>query len=763
MEFKAHIEKLVGAANWSKWKRQIELLLRHNDVHDVVCRDRECPRLPAEASAEAISAYEKAQKDFIKDDYLAQLILVGNMDDSNAELTSVCTTSKSVWEKWLSVYEQSSGQRLDRLMEKFFRSEKELEDDIASHIAKLQRNFSELNDELRRVAKTTLPDLLLMSRIMSTLSSEYFEFKSVWESVPIEERSVNKLTERLRLIEMRLPSKSTDSTALVVTRKKVFKKPERKCYVCRKPGHLAKDCWKKGSKPKVEGDAFVCTVEGVPESEVWIADSGASAHMTKYKNCFVDFTKFVSPKPVYVGNSDAIMAYGHGTVIIEIKVNSKWKKHHLTEVWYVPDISKNLFSISQTLKRGFKFQASKDECSLLRDDRARLKGVRTVHGLYALEMRVLYPKVCVASADQSLQLWHERLCHQNKAHVKVILRKYQIKSDVKDSQICDGYCYGKPNRRPFGTRKQRTTTPGELINIDVCGPMQQQSLGGAKYYVCFKDDFTKYRRVFFMQSRNEVSKCLETLPNEAKNTAHMIKEVLSDGGGEVVNSTVKIFLEKSEISSHMEIVKQPLQTPEADMEKEIEEISYNAEDTEETLVQQSSRNLRDRSILKMPAKFDSFVLLAEHIEPEAYKEAMASEDSDKWLAAMKEELESLSNNNTWILVNLPSDRKAIASQAAKEAIWLNNLLKELCCVTSVPSLQMDIQSAIRLVKNPEFHNRTKHIDIRYKFIREQYENKQLNVINCSSEVQAANILTKPLAKDRFLKLKLMLGMYNFGN
>ncbi|GFQ99417.1 retrovirus-related Pol polyprotein from transposon TNT 1-94 [Trichonephila clavata] len=91
----------------------------------------------------------------------------------------------------------------------------------------------------------------------------------------------------------------------------------------------------------------------------------------------------------------------------------------------------------------------------------------------------------------------------------------------------------------------------------------------------------------------------------------------------------------------MELVKKLLQTPEADVEKEMEEISCNAEDTEETLVQQSSRNLRDRSILKMPAKFDSFVLLAEHIEPETYKEAMASEDSDKWLAAMKEELESI--------------------------------------------------------------------------------------------------------------------------
>ncbi|GFX39692.1 retrovirus-related Pol polyprotein from transposon TNT 1-94 [Trichonephila clavipes] len=177
-----------------------------------------------------------------------------------------------------------------------------------------------------------------------------------------------------------------------------------------------------------------------------------------------------------------------------------------------------------------------------------MKGVRTVHGLHALEMRVLHPEisaeVCVALAYKSLQLWHERLCHQSNAHVRDILRKYRIKSDVKDSKICDGCCYGKQCRRPFGTRKQRATTPGELISVDVCGPMQQQSLGGAKFYVCFKDDFTKYRRVFFMQSKNEVSKYLETFLNEAKNVGHMVQDVLSDGGEEVINSTVKIILGK---------------------------------------------------------------------------------------------------------------------------------------------------------------------------------------------------------------------------
>ncbi|GBN68867.1 Retrovirus-related Pol polyprotein from transposon TNT 1-94 [Araneus ventricosus] len=103
-----------------------------------------------------------------------------------------------------------------------------------------------------------------------------------------------------------------------------------------------------------------------------------------------------------------------------------------------------------------------------------------------------------------------------------------------------------------------------------------------------------------------------------------------------------------------------------------------------------------------------------------------------------------------------------ASQAAKEAIWLGNLLSELRCVSTIPVLQMDNQSSIRLVKNPEFHSRAKHIDIRYKFIREQYQTKQLDVVYCSSEMQAADIFTKPLVKDRFLKLRKLIGMHNFG-
>ncbi|GBM45837.1 hypothetical protein AVEN_64301-1, partial [Araneus ventricosus] len=85
---------------------------------------RECPSLPDEASAELISAYEKGQKAFVKDDSLAQLILVGNIYGSNDELVATCNNAESVWERSLPVYEQNSGQRLNRLMEQFFGARK---------------------------------------------------------------------------------------------------------------------------------------------------------------------------------------------------------------------------------------------------------------------------------------------------------------------------------------------------------------------------------------------------------------------------------------------------------------------------------------------------------------------------------------------------------------------------------------------------------------------------------------------------------------
>ena len=99
-------------------------------------------------------------------------------------------------------------------------------------------------------------------------------------------------------------------------------------------------------------------------------------------------------------------------------------------------------------------------------------------------------------------------------------------------------------------------------------------------------------------------------------------------------------------------------------------------------------------------------------------------------------------------------------EAGKEAIWVHRLLVELGYRkknTAVP-LRADNQGAIALTSNPEFHRRIKHIDVRYHWIREAVETKQIDVIYVSTKDMAADGFTKPLAPQAFEDFLLMIGM-----
>ena len=97
--------------------------------------------------------------------------------------------------------------------------------------------------------------------------------------------------------------------------------------------------------------------------------------------------------------------------------------------------------------------------------------------------------------------------------------------------------------------------------------------------------------------------------------------------------------------------------------------------------------------------------------------------------------------------------------AACQGIWLSQLLAELKSEERTTFiLKMDSQSAIALGKNPVFHERSKHIDVRFHFIRECVGDGKLDIEHVRTEEQIADILTKPLARDRFCELREKLGI-----
>lgn len=98
-----------------------------------------------------------------------------------------------------------------------------------------------------------------------------------------------------------------------------------------------------------------------------------------------------------------------------------------------------------------------------------------------------------------------------------------------------------------------------------------------------------------------------------------------------------------------------------------------------------------------------------------------------------------------------------AASAVNQAIWLRKILIDLNFKQEDSTeIFCDNQSAIAMAKNPVFHGRTKHIKIKYHFLREAEAENEIKLLHCKSDIQIADIMTKALPKARFEVLKKYL-------
>jgi hypothetical protein len=101
-----------------------------------------------------------------------------------------------------------------------------------------------------------------------------------------------------------------------------------------------------------------------------------------------------------------------------------------------------------------------------------------------------------------------------------------------------------------------------------------------------------------------------------------------------------------------------------------------------------------------------------------------------------------------------------AAYAAKEAVWLRRLLSELGFEISSPTvLRVDNQSAIAIAHNPEFHDRTKHIDLRHHFLRERVAAGDIELSYVPTGDQLADIFTKGLVREKHQRFTREMGLH----
>ena len=100
-----------------------------------------------------------------------------------------------------------------------------------------------------------------------------------------------------------------------------------------------------------------------------------------------------------------------------------------------------------------------------------------------------------------------------------------------------------------------------------------------------------------------------------------------------------------------------------------------------------------------------------------------------------------------------------AASCVCHAIWLRKLMEDLQQKQSEATrIFVDNKSAIALAKNPVHHERSKHIDTRFHFIREHIKEGDVELVHVNTHEQIADIFTKPLKTEVFYYLQKKLGI-----
>ena len=226
----------------------------------------------------------------------------------------------------------------------------------------------------------------------------------------------------------------------------------------------------------------------------WWIDSGSTRHVCNDKNMFSNYVEANAGNCMYMGNSTAAVK-GKGTINLEF---TSGKILTLTDVYHVPEIRKNLVSVSLLNMHGFKLVFDGDKFILSKGGVFVGKGY-VYEGMYKLRSNEI--SINSAYIVDSLSLWHSRLDHVNTRKMRNMIN-HDLISKCANNMIdkCDICAHTKITRNSFSKNIERSSLILHLIHSDVYDFHKTPTRGGKKYFVTFIDDYSRFCYVYLLHS-----------------------------------------------------------------------------------------------------------------------------------------------------------------------------------------------------------------------------------------------------------------------
>ena len=282
--------------NFHLWKFQLRILLQGQDLWEVTDGTQEKPEA---------SSSEATKKEWNVKNNKAMMYITQSLDIKQLSLLINCEKASEMWSKLTSIYEQKNTSSIHMIQQMFFDYKMDDADDMATHISKVENLARRLKDLGEEPSASSV-----ITKILCSLPPSYRHIVSAWDATPRDQQTLSTLTARLlkeEEMDKQMGSTSTKdikSDAYFVhgrrqqhtTGKETKKKGN--CNYCKRPGHWFKECRKrKRDLEKPSGSAHV--TQGVASGSVliahesnadwnqeWVADSGATHHMTPRREWF---------------------------------------------------------------------------------------------------------------------------------------------------------------------------------------------------------------------------------------------------------------------------------------------------------------------------------------------------------------------------------------------------------------------------------------------------------------------------------------------
>ncbi|KAF2904382.1 hypothetical protein ILUMI_01791, partial [Ignelater luminosus] len=182
MDLSKHIRPLSSEADWPMWKRKIrDLLDYHEGALDVIDGKLKKPdALASLATEDKVKKHNEQSDLFRKANSYAKSMIASAVTDTAYQKIMDQETALKAWEALKVHYEATSKDQLFNICSDFFKFGWTSTDDVSTHFAKLKSMWHEINNGLKERKEHTLPDLMIVCKILSILPSGFNSFQSSW-------------------------------------------------------------------------------------------------------------------------------------------------------------------------------------------------------------------------------------------------------------------------------------------------------------------------------------------------------------------------------------------------------------------------------------------------------------------------------------------------------------------------------------------------------------------------------------------------------